>query len=103
MSAPMDHIEGLACRKLWQAVLLDQLTLLLTGHDPISGTNKKVQVSIAADWFGSRDFGAVCVLAGFDPAYVAARVRRELALPVGERVLAQRVRFSRDTRFGGRG
>jgi hypothetical protein len=102
MSAPMDHIEVLACRKLWQAVLLDQLTLLLTGHDPISGTNKKIQLRIAADWFGSRDFGQVCVFAGFDPAYVAARVRRELALPLPQRVLAQRARFSRGVRFGGR-
>ena len=58
-------------RRLWASVLLTQVDDLCAGNPAVR--------SEAAAWFGRRDFGEVCHLAGLDPDAVRDRLRGALA------------------------
>lgn len=58
-------------RALWLAVLTNALTDINLGRHP--GRRED-----ALRWIGSADFRAVCDLAGLDPDWVAAGVRKRL-------------------------
>ena len=78
----LPHVDVLACRHLWCAVLLTALLDLCNTHPRSSAR-------VAAErWVGDRpdrNFTAVCTMAGMDPRRVHARLRAILALPAAER------------------
>ena len=68
-----DKSEGDRAKRLWGAVLLEQWRLAF-GCDA-TGMKTAVppkghEIDAARRWFGSRDFEAVCDLAGVDPVPV---------------------------------
>lgn len=60
--------HGRRCRDLWQAMLTVLWLDSFTPEGPNRDANRDAEA--ARRWFGSRDFGEVCWLAGFDPAPV---------------------------------
>ncbi|MDG3040455.1 hypothetical protein [Roseicyclus marinus] len=92
MSVQFAHIDARACRKLWQALLLDQLGLVLRGHDPVSGMNGPMEVQKARSWITSRHFRDVCMLAGVDPEWVLIRLSKQLSQPIHQRAIARQAR-----------
>lgn len=95
MTTGLPHVDPRACRKLWQALLLDQLSLVLAEHDPVSGMTGHVEVQRAQAWVGSRAFREVCLLAGIDPDWCLGAVRRELARPKHLRAITLQARYVR--------
>lgn len=58
-------------RRLWRAVLGEQLKLALGGADRLmSSHGRRFDRDRAVDWIGTRDFEMVCTFAGFDPDMV---------------------------------
>ena len=75
-------------RRLWAAVLADQIVLALREHDHLrTGANPE----LSQRWIGSADFVAVCALAGVDHVWVEKQARRQLAMPRSAR-LAERLK-----------
>ncbi|PIE15160.1 MAG: hypothetical protein CSA68_07360 [Rhodobacterales bacterium] len=72
-------IDPLACRALWCAVIKEQLRVAKL-PDWGNGHAKPYEVISARRWFGSRDFFAVCALAGLDGVWVLLGVRRQLQM-----------------------
>lgn len=74
----------MAERRLWIAVLVEQIGLALRERDPIPYAASD-EVRGAPNWIGTRHFRDVCMLAGFDPAWVHRMYCEEAARPLGER------------------
>lgn len=62
------HVDPVACRALWIAVLAEALRQALA---PGRGDDK-LAVQQAQNWFGTQDFWQVCALGGVDGAAVHA-------------------------------
>lgn len=65
-----------ACRRLWCAVIAEQLSLVVSP----AAADKAVDIDRARRWFGSRDFFTVCALAGLDGEAVLHGVRRRFPM-----------------------
>ncbi|RDW14414.1 hypothetical protein DIE28_02605 [Paracoccus thiocyanatus] len=76
---PLVHVDATACRKLWIAVLAEMWNVAL--FDGLGAIPAGVGEVAAADrWFGTRDFRAVCALAGLDDEKVLDAYRRAKAV-----------------------
>lgn len=74
--------EGAALRRLWRAVLGEQLKLVLGGTDRLAYSKSRAGDRAAAhDWMGSADFEIVCTWAGYDPDVVREIVQARRADP----------------------
>lgn len=74
--ACVDNLDPAACRSLLAASILERWRLVFNplAADPAPDRHR------ARAWFGSRDFGMFCTLAGFDPAAVMEAFRVRLAI-----------------------
>lgn len=61
-SPNLDHMDPLACRTLWCAVLAELWQQATTRRFK----DRDADVAEARRWFGSPDFAMVCALAGVD-------------------------------------
>ncbi len=68
-----------ACRRLWCAVIEEQLGLVFNP----SSKDRGFQRDAARRWFGSYDFAMVCNLAGVDPDYIYAGFTARLLSETG--------------------
>ncbi|MGK7663356.1 MULTISPECIES: hypothetical protein [unclassified Marinovum] len=67
--------DRLALRRLWRAVLGEQLKLALGGTNRLAYASAHAGDAAAArDWIGSVDFEIVCTWAGYDPDVVREQV-----------------------------
>jgi hypothetical protein len=90
MSGParaFDHVDSVACRKLWRAVLLDQLRFALAERGPSKSGRVAPEIARARAWFLTEDARLVCALAGVDVDWLLPRVARELSRPLRERAI----------------
>ncbi len=73
----------LGYRRLWAAVLAENVRLAIRPRRWPSSTlgREKLDRRQSAEWIGSRDFHAVCALAGFDGEYVMRLISVRLANP----------------------
>ena len=77
-----DPAETRAMRRLWQAVLGENLTLALGGSVSAIGAGKPHPARDAARrWIGGRDFDLVCAFAGYDPDVAREWYRKRAADP----------------------
>ena len=88
MSVGGCHLDAFACRRLWRAVLIGQLRLVLAGRGAWTGGHAAADVAEARAWIASPDAATVCWLAGVDPDWLLPRVARELALPRERRAIS---------------
>ncbi|WP_417724598.1 hypothetical protein [Salipiger sp.] len=70
-------------RRLWLAVLGEQLRLICREKDTVK--SRSLDVEMARRWVGGPDFRLVCFLAGRDHEWVEDWLRRELARPRADR------------------
>ncbi|WP_371398894.1 hypothetical protein [Marinovum algicola] len=80
ITEPVGH--RLALRRLWRAVLGEQLKLALGGANRLASLAAHADDAAAARaWIGTADFEIVCTWAGYDPdvvrQHVAARAADE--------------------------
>ena len=82
LSSRLPHVDPLACRDLWGAVLLGVLRDLCTAQP------QSVARDAAEAWVGDwprRDFRSVCHLAGIEPGWLHGALFRLVSRPVEER------------------
>lgn len=88
---PLD-LDARACRKLWQAVLLENMRNAVGVAMEAERARAQLQ---ARAWMGSAGFHEVCDLACVDADSVLAWYRRAKDSPDGQRHLRQRQRKTR--------
>ena len=72
----VDAGEVHAMRGLWCAVLYEQVRLATTRP---TTHQSALEIAKAVNWIGSRDFRAVCDLAGLDPDWIERGIARTFA------------------------
>lgn len=85
------QIQPETCRALWCAVISEHWGLATAPRK----SDRPHEIASARRWFGSRDFFAVCALAGVDGAWVMEGYRAWEALYAAERAAGQSVRQDR--------
>lgn len=74
--AAVQEEQAVAMRRLWCAVLYEQLRLCLRATADVKYA--PLDIEAAYRWIGSRDFRTVCALAGLDADWIEAGVRARI-------------------------